>query len=280
MPRNRKTLAYVNTWLEILIRIAMAIAFFLLEKGSPFKRKIHTDEIWLYRNPRTDSFVPTSILWPFVFGIPCSIFLIHFLATKNKVEFLQANLSLSLALGLNGIITNVLKLCVGRPRPDFFWRCFPNGEINVDMECTGDEAVVAEGRKSFPSGHSSFSFVSMCFIALYLMGKLHVFGERGRGQSWRLLISMLPLFFAMLVAVSRTCDYHHHWQDVTIGSLIGIVIAYLCYRQYFPALDSKMSHRSYADIKVRDINEFTNQMTSALPETDRFLDEGKDTKWI
>lgn len=86
----------------------------LLEKGSPFKRKIHPDEIWLYRNPKTDSYVPTEILWPFVFGVPCSIFIIHFLATKNKVEFLQANLSLSLALGLNGIITNVLKLCVGK----------------------------------------------------------------------------------------------------------------------------------------------------------------------
>lgn len=113
------------------------------------------------------------------------------------------------------------------------------------------------------------------------MGKLHVFGERGRGQSWRLLASIAPLFLAMLVAVSRTCDYHHHWQDVTIGSLIGVVIAFLCYRQYFPPLDSKMSHRSYADIKVRDLNEFSNQMTSsALPETDRFIDEGKDTKWI
>lgn len=191
----------------------------------------------------------------------------------------------------------------GRPRPDFFWRCFPDGEMNNNMECTGDEDAVIDGRKSFPSGHSSckrnlherqkmtvlftqyfvlfsVSFVSMCFVALYLMGKLHVFGDRGRGQSWRLIVSITPLFLAMLVAVSRTCDYHHHWQDVTIGSLIGIVIAYLCYRQYFPALDSQMSHRSYADIKVRDLNEFTNQMASLPPESKAFLDVEKDSKWI
>lgn len=67
-----------------------------------------------YRNPRTNSYVPTEILWPLVFGIPCSVFLIHFLVTKNKLEFIQANLAITLALGLNGIFTNVLKLCVGK----------------------------------------------------------------------------------------------------------------------------------------------------------------------
>lgn len=34
-----------------------------LEKAEPFTRKIHEDELWLYKNPRTDSYVPTTILW-------------------------------------------------------------------------------------------------------------------------------------------------------------------------------------------------------------------------
>lgn len=86
----------------------------ILEKAAPFQRKIHPDEIWLYRNPRTQSYVPTEVLWPFVFGIPCTVFLIYLLVSKNKLEFIQANMGLTLALGLNGIITNVLKLCVGK----------------------------------------------------------------------------------------------------------------------------------------------------------------------
>lgn len=119
------------------------------------------------------------------------------------------------------------------------------------------------------------------------MGKLHVFGERGRGQSWRLLISITPLFLAMLVALSRLDDYHHHYADVFCGSLIGICFACLGYRQYYPSLSSKCSHRSYAELKLHDLAEFNNKIakpssssSSLQPETQSFLEEEKDTKWI
>lgn len=95
-----------------------------LEKGTPFKRKIHQDELWMYKNPRTDSYVPSQVLWPFVLAVPCTLFFGHFLITRNKLEFIQVNLSFSLAVGLNGIITNLLKLVVGKWYTYSFHFCF------------------------------------------------------------------------------------------------------------------------------------------------------------
>lgn len=123
------------------------------------------------------------------------------------------------------------------------------------------------------------------------MGKLHVFSERGRGQSWRLCLSIIPLLVALFIAVSRTCDYHHHWQDVTIGSLIGLSLSYLCYRQYFPPLNSKLSHRNYVDILHRhgvDLNMSAVKSSSLSSlqqhqqqqENTAFLENEKETKWI
>lgn len=58
-------------------------------------------------------------------------------------------------------------------------------------------------------------------------------------------IALVPLSGAALVAISRTMDYRHHWQDVLTGSLLGLVTAYFSYRQYYPPLNSPISHLPY-----------------------------------
>lgn len=138
--------------------------------------------------------------------------------------------------------------------------------MNSEMLCTGEYWKVMDGRKSFPSGHSSFSFATMGFLSFYLMGKLKIFSDEGRGKSLRLILCFTPLIAAMLVgeishrwplkgnsfmiiviisAISRTMDYHHWKEDVVVGSLIGLLISYMCYRQYFPPVLSKKSNLCY-----------------------------------
>ncbi|XP_076240527.1 phospholipid phosphatase 5 [Calliopsis andreniformis] len=239
---------FITFWFDIVLRIVFAGLFIELEKVEPFTRKIHEDELWLYKNPRTDPYVPTTILWPLVFMMPAIVIFIMFLVYKDKTDSYQAVLSVTLALGFNGFITDIIKLVVGRPRPDFFWRCFPDGQINPDFKCSGNPVVVRDGRKSFPSGHSSFAFASFGFISLYIAGKLHTFNPGGKAQSWKLCIFILPICIALLIALSRTCDYHHHWQDVLAGSVIGYSLAYMCYRHYYPSLDSQLCHKPYVSL--------------------------------
>ncbi|KAG5455536.1 MAG: hypothetical protein BJ554DRAFT_5018, partial [Olpidium bornovanus] len=144
---------------------------------------------------------------------------------------------------------------LGRLRPDFLDRCFrtdfldraqpappvvqdPMYGLSSMNACIpkSDTYTFQDGMKSFPSGHASSirvraarsltplgcsaaSFASMTFLSLFLAGKFHVFDKRG--HTWKPFVVITPLIVAALVAISRICDYRHHWQDVVAGGLIG-----------------------------------------------------------
>lgn len=59
------------------------------------------------------------------------------------------------------------------------------------------------------------------------------------------MAAFLPFLGALLIATSRLEDYRHDVFDVVIGSILGICIAYLSWRRYYPALSSLNCHEPF-----------------------------------
>lgn len=237
--RNEISVALSSIEGEIIVRIFLTILFVVTEDFQPFTRIIHKEEFWILDNPRTPSYYPTWMLVTSGFFVPFLIIYLYSYCRMEKDEAVKGWLAVSFSSLFTAILTNLIKNIVGRPRPDFMNRCFPDGipetpfaQDGVTLLCTGNDGEIREGRKSFPSGHSSIMFSSIGFLTFYLAFKLQVNSPLGRSQAWRLLLTSLPFVFCLLVALSRTCDYHHHWQDVTVGASLGFFIAYLSFRQY------------------------------------------------
>jgi len=262
---------------EVGVRIGLLCIFLLTEELKPYHRIIQPEEAWLYRFPNKPSIIPSELLWVILLIATFSVVALLFVFTSNFNLAVGALGVPSLALPLNGIITNLVKVSVGRPRPDYLNRCYGDqyhGVTDFSMPCSGNDVLVADGRKSFPSGHSSMSFCGFGFLFLLLAAQLKVFSSN-RGRSMNLLISLLPILFATMVAISRTCDYHHHWQDISVGSFLGFVVVFIVYRQYFPSLTSDdcdklniRGHEDFVDSRKPSRNGSTSSSRKSLLSSD------------
>ncbi len=56
-----KPLRHSLRWVsEAVARLSLIVLFLYLETRRPFQRVIHKEELWLYQNPMTGSYVPTT----------------------------------------------------------------------------------------------------------------------------------------------------------------------------------------------------------------------------
>ena len=184
---------------------------------------------------------------------------------------------------VTSILTEVSKNLVGRYRPDWLSRCQPNIDnppyiegfgLNASMNpvCTRDltQDKVSDGKKSFPSGHSSTAFSLGVFVVGYCIWQLntrwksvfHSTQNRDEAQSQRntrsliyslgqsvvFLWILLQISWAWAVALSRVMDNKHHVSDICsgafLGACIGIVFVFKSIQHATDSLSTIMKHHA------------------------------------
>ncbi|KAF5386621.1 hypothetical protein D9615_001890 [Tricholomella constricta] len=244
--RRKLFLSYLPDW---VLTIVLAAIFLSLDKVDGYRRVFSVEDTSLRHPHALQERVPNIALYFICFIAPLLIQpIINFLTIRSWWDLHNSTLGLILGLALTGSITQFAKITVGH----VIDRCQPPvGTVDPPFGLTSwqvctqiDAKILRDGFRSFPSGHSSLSFAGLGFLAFYLAGKLHLFDRRGHaGKAW---LAISPFAAAALVAISRTMDYRHHWQDVLVGSILGTVVSYFTYRQYYPSLAAELSHRPYS----------------------------------
>ncbi|KAJ4709867.1 lipid phosphate phosphatase 2-like [Melia azedarach] len=255
---------HLHDW---IILVLLGVIVIVLNVIDPFYRYVGKDMMTDLKYPFKDNTVPTWSVPIYAVLLPILIFLLFYVRRRDVYDLHHGILGLLYAVLITGVITDAIKDATGRPRPDFFWRCFPDGVENFngpwgDVICHGKNSEVKEGHKSFPSGHASWSFAGLGFLSLYLSGKIKAFDHRGHVA--KLCIVLLPLLAASLVAVSRVSDYWHHWQDVFAGGIIGLAVAVFCYLQFFPPPHSDDGWSPYAYFRAREESNTNMNMAHSM----------------
>ncbi|XP_069088703.1 phospholipid phosphatase 3 isoform X2 [Pleurodeles waltl] len=231
--------------LDVFCLIMVTIPAAVMNTSSyikPYKRGFYcSDDSIQY--PLLKSTVPTpvllavGVLLTFISIIIGEFYRIHYLKERTH-SFIQNPYIAALykqvgcfifGCSISQSFTDIAKVSVGRLRPHFLAVCNPDfNQINCtlgyieDYECRETESKVMEARKSFFSGHASFSMYTMLYLVLYLQAR---FTWRG-ARLLRPLLQFTLLMLAFYTGLSRVSDHKHHPSDVLAGFAQGALVAY------------------------------------------------------
>lgn len=162
-------------------------------------------DVVLWLNARRNAFLDIFFTyWTYVGdGVVFGVIFIGLLVRRWRV---------AVSFALSGLVVLLVSSILKRlvfptvPRPKVF---FESQEILRFIE-----GVHVYGSYSFPSGHTMTAFTVTTFLAMMM---------RPQDEKWSLML----LFSAVLVAISRIYLLQHFLIDVTVGSCIGVSIAML-----------------------------------------------------
>ncbi|XP_048844541.1 phospholipid phosphatase 3-like isoform X1 [Brienomyrus brachyistius] len=238
--RKRKFLVF----LDLFCLFLAGLPFLVIESSAvkPYRRGFYCDDESIQYPSKTEETINDAVLC--AVGIVVAIlsiiigewYRIHYL-NQGSMSFV-GNPYISALYKQVGVfifgcaisqsITDIAKVSVGRLRPHFLAVCkldistmnCSSGYITV-YDCE-DEIKEQEARKSFFSGHASFSMYTMLYLAFYLQSR---FTWRG-ARLLRPLLQFTLLMMAFYTGLSRVSDHKHHPTDVLAGFVQGALVAY------------------------------------------------------
>ncbi|KAI5839928.1 phosphatidic acid phosphatase type 2/haloperoxidase, partial [Morchella snyderi] len=259
----RLLLVYATDWALIVATIAFAgsMSFWATPSARPFSL-VDPSIAYPYQ---THAKIPTALLVVLAGLIPALAcvavpLLLSPAAATLKRRVYAANkalLGLLLSIAMAMLLTDALKNLMGKPRPDMIARCAPAEELLAAAQtgwglvswevCAnlGDKRL-ADGFRSFPSGHASMSFAGLTYTSLFLASFIFSMqmpfaraitpfsGSAAAAapsahpkvpQMLSFAVVATPMLLATYVASTRWSDYRHHGFDVLFGSFEGIVCA-------------------------------------------------------
>lgn len=208
MPSKRLAASYIFDWIVIIAIAALGGGvnnitpnyrpFSLLDLSISFpyveKEKIPT---WLL-------IVAGLVIPGVIIFLICLIFVPGPMVSKRtskaliwRRKFWEWNtgwMGLGMSLATAFMLTQCMKQLFGKPRPDLLSRCNPNVDavsthrlggdgmgLSPLWELVGaticqqtDEGILKDGFRSFPSGHSSFSWAGLLYLTLFLCSKFAI----------------------------------------------------------------------------------------------------------
>ncbi|KAH7106173.1 lipid phosphate phosphatase 1 [Auriculariales sp. MPI-PUGE-AT-0066] len=236
--------AYIVDW---TITAALFIAAQIINRLPVFQRDI----VAILQDPDVahshgPAQVPGWLNDVFSFFFPLGVAVLNGIIHVSSHELHHGVLTCLSGWFLMDFVVNSIKNRVGRFRPDFLDRC--RYDVTT-KQCTGsgEAHLVFDGRRSFPSGHSSSAFVGLGFVSLLLLLKLNTHTSSPHGgllqsKLARLVLVLSPLGMALWIALTRVEDNYHHPTDIITGSIIGILCALVTFHIYWP---SPFSRRAY-----------------------------------
>ncbi|KAK5162866.1 uncharacterized protein LTR77_011123 [Saxophila tyrrhenica] len=241
--------SYAGDYTAFILLVVLEVLLKVFDE--PFHQLFRLDDPRIQYPHAEVERVPVFWLFFYAGGLPLIIVVVWTLIWRRDVHKAHVSiLGLATSVLLTSFLTDVIKDAVGRPRPDLIARCSPdistpkNELVGVEVCTETIHHVLHDGWRSFPSGHSSFSFAGLGYLSLFFASQTHLMHPRT--SLLTVLLCIAPLLGAALIAISRLEDYRHDKEDVTVGAILGLLVAYFTWRRYYPGLLDKHSDEPYS----------------------------------